>query len=239
MKNLSALLFWIWLFAHTTALPAQDTNKPDALVQCVERYYGTNDLLVNGRPYLPSNTRASGHPYFGDSDFYQGTLYVKDLKFEAVDIKYDIEKDQLLLRQTLTNGIPVQVVVTPSLVDSFRMGSHLFINTANITDEKSGSFFLKQLYDGSPGFYQKNLKLFYPNYTQVNPFGKFGDAEVSYFLVREGKVHEVKNKKAFLEYFGSQKREVRKFMKQNGIRFKKASDAQFYNLLKYCDELNP
>ena len=238
MKNLSALLLGVWLLAYTTALPAQDTRKSDVLLQCVERYYGTNDLLVNGRPYLPTNTRASGYPFFGNSDFYKGTLYVKDLKFEAVDIKYDIEKDQLVLRQTLTNGIPVQVIVTPALVDSFRMGANLFVQTNGISDETTGSVFLKQLYVGTLGFYKKNLKLFYPSFTQVHPFGKYGDPEVSYFLVSDGVMHEVKNKKTFLEYFGAQKRSVKKFMKQNDIRFKKATDAQFYNLLKYCDELN-
>ncbi len=235
MKNLTVLLLmWLWL---PNLLSAQEANGSESLQDCVERLYGTNDLLVNGRTYVPVNTKASGHPFFDREEFIEGTIYVRFKAFANVDLRYDVEKDQLVIKQNLNNGIPVEVVVTPALVDSFQINNHHFVNNKHVSQFNDGKGFMKALYAGEIGFYQKTIKLFYPTYSKIHPNGRYGEEEITYYLVRAGQLHEVRNKQDFLKYFSEHKREIKLFMKQQSIRFRKATDNQFNNLLKYCNEI--
>ncbi|KAA3635339.1 MAG: hypothetical protein DWQ02_10035 [Bacteroidetes bacterium] len=235
MKNLTVLL--LTCLCLPNLLFSQEINDSENLQDCVDRLYGTNDLLVNGRTYVPVNTKASGHPFFAREEFTKGTIYVRSKAFVNVDIRYDVEKDQLVLRQNLNNGIPVQVVVTPALVDSFMINNHHFVNNTHVSSNNYGNGFMKELYASEIGFYQKTIKLFYPTYSKIHPNGRYGEEEVSYYLVRSGQMYEVRNKQDFLKYFSEHKKEIKLFLKQKSIRFRKATDNQFFNLLKYCNEI--
>ena len=235
MKNLTVLLFIS--FCVQSYLVGQQHMPTDELRACIERYYGTNDLLVNGRTYLPVHTKASGHPYFETADFVKGTLFVKAHAFKNVDLKFNVEKKQLILRHQLTNGIPVQVIVTPALVDSFQIESHLFVNYRHVSELNEGTGFLKKIYAGNNGFYRKDIKLFQPVFSRIHPNGKYTDPEISYVLVKGGELYDIHNRKDFLNCFPGQDRTIKQFMKQQSVRFKKATDDQLYNLLKFCDEI--
>lgn len=236
MKNFIALFWLLAAVSQYPALKAQDAGNVDTFLECVEQYYGTSDLLVNGRPYVPINLKAKGFPYFKFNTFSEGILYVKDRVFTSVLLKYNVEKDQLILKENLVNNIPVQVVLTTALIDSFQLGNHLFFNRTLIFGEATANGFLEVLYNGDIQFYKKHTKLFHPTFSQVNPHGKYHDDTDVFYLKKAGKLHEIKSKKQLLEVFADQKKAVKKFMKQNGIKFKKANNNQFYNLLKYCDE---
>jgi hypothetical protein len=237
MENYFALFLSLFMCFTTVALIGQDVDQKNDLLQCVERYYGSNDLLVNGRPYVPVNTKAYSHPYFLSKAFSPGVLFIKDQQFENVQLKLNMEKGQLILKETLTNGIPVQLIITPSLVDSFYISHHFFVNNTIISNEIEKIGFMQQLFAGDLSFYRQQIKLFQPKYSQLHPSGRYGAAEKKYYLVTSSGLLKVGNKKAFLAFFGDNKRTVKRYMKQQSIRFKKASDAQFYNLLKYCNEL--
>lgn len=235
MKNLTGLLFISFCF-HIYLMGQHQVSVDDAKA-CIERYYGTNDLLVNGRTYLPVNTKASGHPYFETADFVKGTIFVKAKAFDNVDLKFNVEKNQLILHHRLTNGIPVQVIVTPALVDSFRINRHLFVNERHITAPEVAKRFFKKIYAGNLGFYRKEIKLFQPVFSRIHPNGKYSDTEISYLLVKDSQLHDIHSKRDFLKCYPGQEREIKQYMKQQSIKFKKASDDQFYNLLKFCDEI--
>ena len=237
MKKSIALFFSLMMIGISVPLEGQDTTGGNDLLECIERYYGSNDLLINGRPYIPVNTKATGHPYLDNGEFLPGTLFIKGQQFENVELKLNIEKDRLILQKELTNGIPVKFIATTSLIDSFHINNHIFVNNSLVSSELSESGFLEKLYVGKVGFYRKRIKFYLPNLSQVHPFGRYSDPDKKYYMVTEDGLFELNTKKDFLDFFGIQKKTVKQYMKQQSIRFKKATDAQFYNLLKYCDEL--
>ncbi len=238
MKKFIALFFSLFMLGITVPLEGQELGKKNDLLTCIDRYYGSNDLLINGRPYIPTNTKATGHPYWGNGVFLPGTLFIKSQQFENVDLKLNLEKDKLILQQELTNGIPVKYIATTSLVDSFHIDNRIFVNTHSISNEIGEAGFIQQLYVGKKiGFYRKQIKYYLPNLSSIHPFGRYSDPDKKYYLTTEDGLFELNSKKAFLDFFGTQKKAVKQYMKQQSIQFKKATDAQFYNLLKYCDEL--
>ena len=238
MKFTSTFMVFIILAGFLHALRAQSPDPIDHSLKCAEKYFfGTDDLLVNGRKYLPSDHKAAGHPYFQFDYFSTGSVYIRDRVFEPVDILYHLEKDQLILKHQLSNKNFVQLVVTSSLVDSFRIAEHLFVHMQTIRGISVRQGYIKKIYAGKLQLYQKMEKDFQAVFTDRQPYGRYGDATVSYYLLvgPEGAV-KVKNKKGFLTYFGDREKAIRRYMKKQSIRFSKATDVQLVKLMKFCDE---
>jgi hypothetical protein len=214
-------------------------GEPESKLDCVERaYYGTNDLLLNGRNYFPYNTRANGHPYYRTEDFREGTLYVKGRIFDSVLLNYNLERDQVILHQERSNSTMVQVVLSPTLIDSFEIDGALFIRKEYIPGLSEGSDFLRKIYGGKSNFYEMIHKIFLPVFTEVNPHGRYSDPEKIYFLEnKRQEVVKIKTKRNFLKTYSDHKSEVKRFLKKESIRFKSATDEQLVQLMKYCDEL--
>lgn len=239
MKKIFEPILLILLFCIPGFLFSQKSGEHESTLECVERqYFGTNDLLVNGRNYLPYNTRANGHPYYKTEEFQEGSLYIKDRVFDSVLLSYNLERDQLILQQERSNSTVVQVILTSTLIDSFELGDALFIHREYVPGLSEGPDFLRKIYGGKSNFYEVIHKRFLPVFTEVNAHGRYSDPELSYFLEKENQeVVKIKNKRNFLKVFSDHKSEVKRFIKKESIRFRKASDKQFINLMKYCDDL--
>ena len=208
-----------------------------SLWSCLEEYYGIDNLLVNGRPYRPTNTRAARYPYFLADEWTEGAVYVKGRKFSPLTLKYNLEIDRPILKQQLKNGASANVVLTENLVDSFRIGQHLFVNSALLPGKTEDFGFLEKIYSGECSFFKKQKKVFIANYSGRTPHGKFSEAETTFFLLIDDQLQTIPNRKAFLDFFAPHQTNVKKYMNQKGIQLKKASGAQLRQLLAYCDLL--
>lgn len=239
LKHIPLLLFVYSIFLPLPGV-SQNNQSFESKLECIEKkYFGSDELLVNGRPYFPINLEAKGHPFYLSDEYQSGILYVKDRVFDNVDLRYNVEKDQLLLRQELNNSAIVEISFTSSLVDSFYLHAMFFINDKHVGINK-GATYLKRLFKGRYSLYEKRKKVFYSIYTEIAPFGRYSDAQKTYFIQNiGGSFTEIKNKRAFLKFFGKHKKSLRRFMKKHSIRFGKATDEEFYILMKYCNELEP
>jgi hypothetical protein len=239
MKKLDFLILFLLIWGLPNLIFPQDKIITENEISCVEQYFfGSHDLMVNGRVYVPSNQKASGHAYYLFENYQNGTLYIRDLVFDRSEIKYNLVNDQLILRKELPNTTVVEIMITPSLVDSFEIHQKKFINNKSVVGIPNGSNYLQKVYDGKLKLYKRSIKHYYPVFSQSDPFGRFGNEERQFYLVaKNGVVTEINSKRAFLKYFKNQKRAVRKFMKKQRIRFSKITDEQFYNLMNYCDHL--
>ena len=129
LKILHYLLFLSCSLACHPAWTQEVSGDSGAsLMSCLEEYYGTDDLLANGRLYRPTNTRAARHPYFITDEWQEGAVYVKGRYFDSLSLKYNLEIGRLILKQELKNGVSINVELTGVLVDSFRIGQHFFVN---------------------------------------------------------------------------------------------------------------
>ncbi|GJM32793.1 MAG: hypothetical protein DHS20C18_17940 [Saprospiraceae bacterium] len=220
------------LFCYTSYGQEENTNKLSALISCTNDFYGTDDYLVSGRSYQSSNPRASGHANFQFADWEAGEVYVQGKLFEGALLKYDIEKDVLVLKRTLKNGAPVQLILNRNMVDSFRIDGHLFVPN---NQEKSG--YLELIYQGGMGFYQKHKKKYTTDTSISSPYGKFIDENSRFYIFTGQQFHEISSRNDLLSYFADHKKELKKFMRQNKIQLQRAEWQQLYTLFKYVDGL--
>jgi hypothetical protein len=237
MKVCLFFIFFFGTLSVTDRLEAQGQEKLQEIRDCLENfYYGTNDLLVNGREYRPEHTRASGHPYFESPMYQAGTVYSGGEVFRNVLIKYDLAKDQLVLKHPLRNQNVVQIVLNPELVDSFAIADSRFVRSRYLPGLDNGPDYVKALYSGTLKLYQLLAKQYYPIFTSTSPNGRFGKAEVGYFLLYpDGSHSSFRTRSQFLEAFPEHKRSIRRFMRKQHMRWARLSGEQWNRLMKYCD----
>ena len=207
----------------------------DQFIGCVELQYGPDDLLINGRPYQPGNLRAEGHPYFQTEEWMPGTVYLSGKPYPGKELKYNMARQQLALKYERPNGTQQKVVASPLLVDSFRIGAHFFVNQSLILPGEADGGYLEKIFEDELSFFRFRKKVLSAP-SNSKPYGKFSDLRAVFYLLIDGQAHSVTRRRDFLACFPEHRPQVKKYMKKHLPRWKKITDPQFVQLLKFCHD---
>ncbi len=230
------LQFCLLLLLPYYSLAQNSSSSINALITNANAHLGTNDNLVNGRPFIQKNLKAAGSPFFRPTLGKIGTVFTKLEKFEQQRLRYNLVQDALILSTTLPSGIPFEIVLNENIVDSFSIGQHFFINKKNITHFKSKEGYVERIFQGNFTFYRLQKVTFTSQFTEKNPYGKFTDTKVRYYISISGNLTEVSSLKDFAKLFPDQKKAIARFAKKEKIRFRKASLSQLTQLMNFCNE---
>ena len=211
---------------------SSDFSK-DAINQYAEKRYGLDDLLVNGIRYQPERINVNGSPDFEYDESAGISLFIKGQPFFNVDLKYDITVDQLILIQPLENGYERQVMLQAELVDSFYLGSQLFINLGKPKENSLEHRYFEKVFSGNELFLIKYQKTYIKIYDSSNK-GRYSPQQSTYYIYNQGSLIKVNSKKSFLSFYAGYKKEIREFMRENGIRYRKASNEELKKLMAFC-----
>lgn len=221
-----------------SVLSAQPTDTSYAALRgFAEKVYGTDDLLVNGRGYSPQHYNASGNPWFGAKDFTQGSLTAYDKSFGQVPMIYNVATDELLLRCVPADGNTIFVVLNPRLVQSFDLEDHHFILLPPMQAPDPVGY-VEAVYDGSFHFVIKYTKTFVNNYSPNTPHGSFTRLQATPYIIANKKAIKVVSQKELLRYFDENRKAIKGYLRQQHIRYKRATSAQLIPLMKTIDQLS-
>lgn len=212
----------------------------ERFVREVKTIYGVDDELINGYPYLPPNRAIKSHPYFKKNDWFNGSIYMNGEAYHNMQVKYDLVEDAVILKAELQQGVFKLVHLNSLYVDSLRLNQRLFTHSRKYFPPDSIETFYEQVYS-SP---DKKLfmlihysKKYLSQYTEIAPRGRFSDTDANRFLISKGKPVKVNRKRTFLKQFNRDKRrELRRFMKQQDIRYRSATRHQLQQLMNYSCE---
>jgi len=200
--------------------------------------YGTNDIVVNGRSYIPGHFNAKGDPYFFSDKWTESTLVIDGKKYNKQEILYNIDIEKLILKSSQKRNEEVLLVLNTEFVDAFYLGKHHFVNGAkNFPDSKFPGF-VEKVYSGNFDIVIRYQKSFISNYTANTPNGFYSGTKSEIYIFKEGKLNKLPTKKALLEYFPDQKKEIKKFIRKNNIKYKQANTIQLNKLFTYCDDIS-
>lgn len=211
-------------------------NSRSNIEHLAERYYGFDDLLVNGTIYRQQNILANGSPLYNSSNFTDTQIYIKGQLFENEELKYDIVSDQLVLAKQQQNKYKLQIVLNLSFVDSFYLENRLFVNLLNLKESTIPYRYFEKIYSGKHLLLRKYKKRFEDSYDIKNPHGKFSPQKKILFILNNGALTRVNTKSEFLSFYNTEKKKVRKYMRQNKLRIKKASNPELIKLMTFCNE---
>ena len=227
------LSFCLLLFLPKTLFPQQI----EAPLQWAEAWYGPNDLIVDGTMYLAENPKALGTPLFNTGEWFTNTsLYIKGEVFTGEALQYNLESDYFILRKTLPKGEIIFLQLNSLVIDSVRLEGHLFVNSKVFNEIDDDLGFVELIYDGKAMFFIKYSKKFLANYSEQKQHGEYSKQEQKRYLIEGNEVFHLNSKKSFLKHFEAIKSQIKKFLKSNSIKYKKASSEQLNQLLLFCYE---
>lgn len=237
-KSMFATLFlFVILNSYAQNQTATKPLTSDEVIDYAEFFYGYDDRLLCGQIYQPAHFRAKGHPNFKNDEWQNGRVFIKGSTFEDLNLKYNVFINKLILKADFNSGNVRHVVLNSNFIDSLYIDKHLFINSSTLNINES-SMFYEQLYKGSFKVFIKHNVVFRDDQSATTPFGKFLKAKHKIYLYQNDQIADLSSKKSFLSFFKLYQREIKKYIRKENFKFKKADNNQLYNLLKYCDEIS-
>ncbi|RLD54004.1 MAG: hypothetical protein DRJ05_15455 [Bacteroidetes bacterium] len=240
--SFASILVLFFMGGHTP-VNAQDTNEQSsrslaALSEYIVELYGTNNIVVNGRSYIPDHYNAKGHPYFSSDKLTKSTLVIDGKKYGNQEVLYNIETEKVILKTTINTSDEVLLVLNTGFIDAFYFDGHYFVNGAKYFPESGFPGFLEQVFEGGFSVVTRHQKSFISRYTANTPNGFYsGTTSVSY-IFNKGEVEKLPTKNALFKYFPDHKKEIKKFLRKYKIKYKQANAVQLNKLFTYCDEIS-
>lgn len=229
-------------FPSVTRLQAQLQSSPpddiNRLIKAADQYYTLDDKLVNGFIYPMPDSRIKGHPWLGNREWSEGTIYVGDDRYEDLMLKYDITEGDLILKARFGEGTYKVLELPYPRVDSFRLGNDLFVRSDKFATKEEEHFYYEQIMDNGLTFVRRHIKHFVSKYDDLTPYGRFSETQTNSYFIDSGKRTQVDRRGQFIRYFEKPVRKaIRRYIRQNNIRYRRASSSELRGLLKYCNEL--
>jgi hypothetical protein len=233
-----SLLIFLYIGTKAQETHVQDTTKLENLKEYTEQVYGTDDRVVNGKAYLPKHFNAKGHPYFLTDIWIEGTLVIDSEEYEGQEILYNIDIEKLILKTTLKSKEEVLLVLNTDFIEALYFGDHYFVNGAKYFPTSKFTGFVEQVYDGNFKVVIRHKKSFVSQYTVNSPHGFYSGTKSMIYIFDKGELEKLPTKKTMLDYFFEQKKEIKKFLRKNKIKYNKATTNQLSQLFTYCDDIS-
>jgi len=229
-------------FTSVTLLQAQPQSSPpdgiERLIKAADQYYTLDDKLINGFIYPMPDSRIKGNPWLGTREWSEGTIYIGDDLYENLMLKYDITEGDLILKARFGEGTYKVLELPYPRVDSFRLGNDLFVRSDKFATKEEEPFYYEQIMDNGLTFVRRHIKHFVSKYDDLSPYGLFSETQTNNYFIDSGKRTQVDRRGQFIRYFKKPTRKaIRRYIRQNNIRYGRASSSELKDLLRYCNEL--
>lgn len=208
-----------------------------SLIVETNRLLGLDDLLVNGKRYFPANSNVTGNPELEYTSTGATRLYIKGQCFDRVTLSLDIVSDLLIFSQSRGNGLQDRIELYPAFVDSFILGTLLFINPDNFRKQFPEPGYFEAI-AGSPEIFLKKYRKTYLKIYDNENRGKYSPQKFyCYLMDKSDNLISVNSKRAFLRYYKVHKKAIKKYMQSEHLVYKKASNTEIRKLMTYCNAL--
>lgn len=214
-------------------------HQIDEIMTKTADYYGPDEVLENGRFYSPAHPKAEGDPFFLGPVWMQGSIIIEGDHYQDQILNYDVSVDQLILKKESENRAShYPIALNSNFIESFVVNDRHFINLDKtpIGNELSG--YAELIYQGEFTFIAKYSKEFLNQYNQSNPYGYYSRLATNYYIYEKDALTRLGTRNAFLEYFKSQRKKLKRYMRQHHIRYMKAAPVELFDLMHYADELS-
>ena len=192
--------------------------------------------LLNGRLHTYQYPATEGHPFFITKNWITGEIISEEGVCSEAQLRYDIFLDVMLF-QFLSEGEPFVISLNPDEYDRILLAGHQFVPSAKVgVDLKYLSVlptYIEVLYDNSLmlcGGYSKHLRKGSPGipdeYIET----------VKFWLKKDNHLFPLKNRKNLTEALSDRKKEIRQFIRQNGI-FRIDNSESLSRIIAYYESL--
>ena len=237
-------LLRILLAGLTSALlagPARGQGVAAPAVQAYARSFRAHPQLFNGPEYVDYTLRyrqRTGHQWLLTPEMQTGTVHYNGRAFDAVQLNYDVVRDQLVLPQPTS---PLLLRLVNEKVRSFDLGDRHFVRL--VADSTTAGVlrtgYYELLTEGPVRVLARRAK-------RQQELLRQGGIDVSFsvvdrlFIHKDGTYFPVRRKGAALRLLADQPGPVKQFVRDHKLRFQKAQfEADLVQLVRYYASLTP
>jgi len=234
LRILHSLFFLLILTGNGIAQASNSTaRETDSLSWYIQMKYGLDQELINGFQYYTRNTQYKGNPFFPDDIFYKGSVRLRDVKYDNVQLKYDSYNQHLILAYTDFKERYNHLIINSIHVDSFCLGIYRFQNISMAGQEER---FYQLIKSGSLTCYiYWKREVHTLNYDSEFKYTHEYSSPIGIYYIRfRNQITPFTNRKSFISVFpDSHQREIKKYCKEQHLLFKDAGPAEIQNLLNF------
>ncbi|MBY0541972.1 MAG: hypothetical protein K2P75_01110 [Sphingobacteriaceae bacterium] len=240
-KSLFILIgFFLMNFGRLYAQKDNQDSISKIAIQNTELFFnkaiGQQSWLYNGAAYIGYYPNIEGTAYFQDiTSFSNSTIWFEGFRYENVPLKYDIFKDVMV---TLLYDRSSLLSLPSEKITHVYLNNHHFVylkidNSESTMNLKSGFYDL--IHDGKIKLYTKHAKII-KEVVEVE-VKQYFNTRTNYFLLKDGIYHAVSNESSFIAVLKDKKTNLKKYLKDNKVRFKDNPEQAMVLLANYYDEL--
>ena len=229
-------IFWTYFSSYGQAAesgPFASKNSPP-----LDLYQSATILsphLYNGARYHIYDSRSKDHQFYQLEDWSPGSVFYDGQLFESVPMMYDIVKDKVVIKYQSRSGL---IQLQSERVARFSYNNHRFIRIER--NEEAGinipTGFYELLYDGKLQVLARRVKQ-RQEQIENNKVNVYFLPKNFYYIKKDGVYHSIPSKKAALDLLGDQKKALKKHLRDQRIKYRKARENAIVQMATKYDQL--
>jgi hypothetical protein len=201
-----------------------------------DKIYGFDPLLVNGRVYTFSVPQGTEGNQFIVTEFDRmGKVSLRGTTYENLILNYDVYNQQLILKYVNSLGSTSLMEISQAWLNSFEVNNQHF---EVVTTSDTAKRFCQVIGSGQYSVCYYYFRDLVPDTRTSSKKLVFTRCEREMFVYQSNRLIRYKNNRSFVSVFNnSQKEMIRKYLRKNKIRVRKAADDSVMDLITYCNSL--
>jgi|WetSurMetagenome_2_1015567.scaffolds.fasta_scaffold09224_2 hypothetical protein len=194
--------------------------------------------LINGREYYSYYSNSKFKPVLFSNKTHLSSVTVKGINYYGVPVSYDTFHDRVIYGPVSYHSNSFNVELNEGNIEGFTFYyaddtlSFRYFRKGEKSDSGLNDGFYEVAYDGKTKYMIKHRSIEYFN----NSIPEYEYKPDSYLNLGNGYI-KIRSKVQFCSLFGEKAPEVKKYLRDSGIKFKKANKRELNCVLKFYDHL--
>lgn len=207
----------VWAQLHHDIASDSTTGLADAK-SWYERQIGRSAPLYRGSLFSEYYAGARGHPFFLSDDWEEGRILFNDHWYTGVVLRYDLNKDVILLQGFDEAGFLVPLLINQHGIKAVDLLGHRFVNEQEgMVADLLGAGFYDELYSGSVRVLARRKKSLQQGKSLNTIYLEFQEKNRLY-LIKEGQVFPVKSRGRLMSLLDDPDHALRSHLRKKGFR---------------------
>jgi len=237
-KNITIIIFSIAAFSFHTAFSQtsfSDSVQYHQAIKSTKDFYKAsvreNLMLYNGSEYGRTGHNALGFPFFETDSLLNGSIFFNNNRYEDENFQYDIVIDKLVLYDYKKS---YSIILAAEQTKEFIINGHHFFYLQNNPILKKTGYYEK-LVDGPTILWarrEKKVVLSANAEDRSAHFTQFND----FFVQKNNSFYPVDNESSFTKIMDDRKDEIKKYIRNNKMKFRKQFEESVIKVLTYYNQ---
>ena len=222
---------------HQPLLGQGNTAPASGYIELVNRAFGQDQELVNGRQYYNRHPSSMGHPYLLQGWAHKGSVTLRGKVYDNIWLKFDIESHQVEVDYRTMNGGDNQVILVNDRVDEFYIENYYF-RRMKLEPELSQIQFYQVLGGGPMVWYIRWEKKLVPISGDSRFIEEYTQPKRHFLVELEGSVYAFHSERSFVKLFPREiQKEMKRLIRSNHLQIRSDSVEQLELFIQAATKL--